>query len=99
MPFDWPGISEILFDLMAWFWNLKFPGGVFEIFHFGLFRPKVKIIFSANDIAILPLYTTWLTLKWSRPSALPLVVKGVPMDPNSEKYFPEWICRWNAGHW
>ena len=31
-----------------------------------------------------------LTLKWSRPSALPLVVKGVvPMDPNSEKYFPE----------
>ena len=30
----------------------------------------------------------YLTLKWSRPSALPLVVKGVHMDPNSEKYFP-----------
>ena len=20
------------------------------------------------------------------------------MDPNSEKYFPEWIWQWNAGH-
>ena len=32
-----------------------------------------------------------LTLKWSRYSVLPLVVGGgeVPMDPNSEKYFPE----------
>ena len=28
-----------------------------------------------------------LTLKWSRPSALPLVVKRVPMYPNLEKYF------------
>ena len=29
-----------------------------------------------------------LTLKWSRYSVLPLVVKGVPMDPNSESPFP-----------
>ena len=32
-----------------------------------------------------------LTLKWSRYWALPLVVKGVPMDPNSENAFPEGI--------
>ena len=30
-----------------------------------------------------------LTLKWSRHWALPLVVKGVPMDPNSENAFPD----------
>ena len=24
---------------------------------------------------------------------------GVPMDPNSEKYFPEWIWQWNSYHW
>ena len=30
-----------------------------------------------------------LTLKWSRYIVLPLVVKGVPMGPNSEKYFPK----------
>ena len=41
----------------------------------------------------LPCLRVW------RYSVLPLVVKGVPMDPNSEKYFPEWIWRWNAGHW
>ena len=26
------------------------------------------------------------------------IFKGVPMDPNSEKFFSEWILRWNAYH-
>ena len=36
-----------------------------------------------------------LTLKWSRYWVLPLVVKGVPMDPNSENAFPEGMFRPN----
>ena len=32
-----------------------------------------------------------LTLKWSRYWAIPLVVKGVPMDPNPENAFPKGI--------
>ena len=33
----------------------------------------------------------YITLKWLRYCALPLVVKGVPMDPNSEKVFSKGI--------
>ena len=42
-----------------------------------------------------------LTLKWSRYVYMysHQWSSRVPMDPNSEKYFPEWIWRWNAGHW
>ena len=65
------------------------------------FSPQMRLIAYPDHKTFLlqdyngPLEGTALTLRWSRPS----VVKGVPMDPNSEKYFSEWIWRWNAGHW
>ena len=51
---------------------------------------KRRKITTVCETSMTVQYRGVLTLrpKWSRYWALPLVVKGVPMDPNSENAFP-----------
>ena len=44
------------------------------------------------------LYRSYLSIKWSMYFGLPLMVKGILRDPNTEMYFPELILKWNAHH-
>ena len=85
------GVVWIELRDITWLWRKKWNLLIFNLFNGNAFLNIVILYYLLMRPDVWFENHLVLTLKWSRYWALPMVVNGVPMDPNSENAFPEWI--------